>query len=246
MALDASEFTDGAKPMPVILLLDISGSMSGSKISTLNSAVETMINSFKKVAAEQVVIQLAVITFESNASLYLPLQPVENVSWHGLSAGGGTNLQDALKMAKRMVEDRSVIPSRAYRPVVILVSDGYPFDGWEQPMADFIGSGRSQKCDRMSMLIGDNSAASVMEQFLRGSGNRVFFANDASDIPTFFRFATMTTVSRATSQTPNVTVSMPDFPSQNTIAAPVTEVSATVVPSFQTTVVMTDEEQDDE
>lgn len=246
MALDASEFTDGAKPMPVILLLDISGSMYGDKISTLNSAVETMINSFRKVAAEQVVIQLAVITFESSASLYLPLQPVENVSWSELSAGGGTNLADALKMAKRMVEDRSVVPSRAYRPVVILVSDGYPFDGWEQPMADFIGSGRSQKCDRMSMLIGDNSAATVMEQFLKGSGNRVFFANDASDIPTFFRFATMTTVSRATSPTPNTTVALPDFASQNTLAATVTDASNTVAQNFQTTVVMTGEEQDDE
>ena len=32
MALDASEFTDGAKPMPVILLLDVSGSMYGDNI----------------------------------------------------------------------------------------------------------------------------------------------------------------------------------------------------------------------
>lgn len=54
MALDASEFTDCAKPMPVFLLLDISGSMGGAKIQTLNQAVETMIASFKKVAAEQV------------------------------------------------------------------------------------------------------------------------------------------------------------------------------------------------
>ena len=190
MALDITFFTDGAKPMPVILLLDTSNSMGGEKISTLNRAVETMINSFKEVAAEQVVIHLAVITFSSDASLYIPLQPVEKVSWRELSAGGGTNLAEALIMAKKMIEDRNVIPSRAYRPVVILVSDGYPFPGWEQPMADFVGSGRSQKCDRMAMLTGDNSAAPVMEQFLKGSDNRLFFANDANDISDSFRAAT--------------------------------------------------------
>lgn len=196
MALDITYFTDGAKPMPVILLLDISNSMAGEKISTLNRAVETMINSFKEVAAEQVVIHLAVITFSSSASLYLPLQPVEKVSWRELSAGGGTNLADALIMAKKMIEDRNVIPSRAYRPVVILVSDGYPFHGWEQPMADFIDNGRSRKCDRMSMMIGDKRATAVMEQFLRDSGNKVFFGNDASDIPVFFRHATKYTLNK--------------------------------------------------
>lgn len=196
MALDVTYFTDGAKPMPVILLLDISNSMGGEKISTLNRSVETMINSFKKVASEHVVIHLAVITFSSTASLYLPLQPVEKVSWRELSAGGGTNLADALIMAKKMIEDRNVIPSRAYRPVVILVSDGYPFHGWEQPMADFIDKGRSRKCDRMSMVIGDKSATAVMEQFIRDSGNRVFFGNDANDIPVFFRQATKYTINK--------------------------------------------------
>ncbi len=247
MALDASEFTDGAKPMPVFLLLDISGSMSwGDKIGTLNRAVETMIASFKKVAAEQVSIQMSVITFESRARLHIPLQPVENVTWSDLRADGGTNLADALTMAKNMIEDRSVVPSRAYRPVVILVSDGYPFDGWERPMNSFINSGRSQKCDRMSMLIGDNSAASVMEQFLRGSGNRVFFAKDAGDIPTFFHFATMTTVSRANSGAPNTTIAMPAFASENTLAATVADTQVTSVGNFQSTIVLNDEEQDDE
>ncbi len=190
MVLDPSMFVDSPKPKLVILLLDISGSMSGDKIATLNSAVETMITSFKKVVSEKVVIQLAVITFESSASLYLPLQSVENISWQGLRAGGEKNLADALIMAKRMIEDRTVVPSRAYRPVVVLVSDGFPVDGWDQPMGDFVGSGRSQKCDRLAMLTGDNSAASVMEQFLEGSGNRLFFANDANDISVFFHSAT--------------------------------------------------------
>ncbi len=39
MAFDASEFTTNAKPLPIFLVLDVSGSMSGSKITELNSAV---------------------------------------------------------------------------------------------------------------------------------------------------------------------------------------------------------------
>ena len=48
MAFDPSKYTVAkARPLPVILLLDRSGSMSGEKISTLNSAVNDMIQSFK-------------------------------------------------------------------------------------------------------------------------------------------------------------------------------------------------------
>lgn len=246
MALDASEFTDGVKPMPVILLLDISGSMRGEKISQLNRAVETMINVFKDVDAEHVAIRFAVITFNNNAHLHIPLSDIKNISWsEKLVAGGGTNLAGALKMAKGMIEDRSVIPSRSYRPVVILVSDGRPAYGWEKSMGEFIDSGRSKKSDRMSMLIGDISAISVMERFLKGSGNRVFFAADAQDISKFFHFATMTTVTRAESRTPENTVAMPDF-GDNTVTATVTDDSENFSRNLQTTIVMREDEQDDE
>lgn len=243
-SLDPSEFTDGAKPMPVFLLLDISGSMRGEKISQLNTAVDTMIAALKNISAEKVAIKLAVITFDNNAHLHLPLDFVENVTWNKLSAAGGTNLAAALKMAKEMIEDRKVIPSRSYRPAVILVSDGRPNYGWEKSMSNFIDNGRSQKSDRMSMLIGDTSAASVMEQFLRGSGNRLFFANDANDIPVFFHYATMTTVSRAQSQNPEVTVRMPQYDARNILGETVKDEPNSFV--MQQTVKMKFDEQDDD
>lgn len=37
-----------AKPLPVILLLDVSGSVRGKKIAALNKAVEEMIASFPR------------------------------------------------------------------------------------------------------------------------------------------------------------------------------------------------------
>ena len=36
MAFDASNYTTNAKPLPVLLLLDVSGSMTGSNIDELN------------------------------------------------------------------------------------------------------------------------------------------------------------------------------------------------------------------
>ena len=39
--------SNDGRPLPIFLLLDCSGSMSGEKINTLNAAVVDMINDFK-------------------------------------------------------------------------------------------------------------------------------------------------------------------------------------------------------
>jgi len=218
MAFDASKYTTNAKPLPVLLLLDVSGSMSGRNIDELNKAVSLMINEFKRTVAKEISLFVSVITFSNNANIHIPMQPVEGITWHDLSASGGTNLSAALYQAKSMIEDRNIVPSRAYRPAVILVSDGYPNPNWEKSMREFIESGRSSKCDRMAMLIGESGAANVMNEFLKGSGNPLFFARDANDISKFFKFVTMTTTTRTLSKAPNTVVAMPTFDKENILA----------------------------
>ncbi len=246
MAFKAGEYTDEAKALPVILLLDISGSMSGSKITTLNQAVRTMLEEFKRISSGETQIRFGVITFESEARVHIPLQNVENVSWRDLHAGGGTNLMDALVLVKNLYEDRNVIPSRSYRPTVILVSDGMPDSGWEDPMKAFITTGRSIKANRMSMLIGDNSAAQVMLQFLQGSGNPLFFARDAGDISKFFQYVTETTTAQA--KNPDDPVASPTYDPENTIAAtaPTEVATASTATPMATVTVNNDEGDEDE
>lgn len=218
MAFDPSNFTTNSKPLPVLLLLDVSGSMYGSRITELNKAVNIMINEFKTTVAKEISLQMSVITFSNNANVHIPMQSVENITWKDLSASGVTNLSSALDLAKSMIENKDIVPSRAYRPAVILVSDGYPNDNWKESMRVFIESGRTSKCDRMAMLIGEQSAVEVMNEFLKGSGNRLFYANDAKDISTFFKFVTMTTTARTLSKTPNTIVAMPTFDKENTLS----------------------------
>lgn len=218
MAFDPSNFTTNSKPLPVLLLLDVSGSMQGPYITELNKAVNIMINEFKTTVAKEISLQMSVITFSNNANVHIPMQSVENITWEDLSASGGTNLSSALDLAKSMIENKDIVPSRAYRPAVILVSDGYPNDYWQESMRVFIESGRTSKCDRMAMLIGEQRAVEVMNEFLKGSGNRLFYANDAKDISTFFKFVTMTTTARTLSKTPNTIVAMPTFDKENTLS----------------------------
>ena len=55
--------TPKAKPTPVVLLLDVSLSMSGEKIDNLNKAVEDMLEAFAQEEKMETEILVSVITF---------------------------------------------------------------------------------------------------------------------------------------------------------------------------------------
>lgn len=218
MAFDPSKYTVAkARPLPVILLLDRSDSMGGEKISTLNSAVNEMIESFKSAGQGEVEINLGIISFGDGGATYdLPLQPVSGITQIALSANGGTPMGMALKMAKDLIEDKETIPSKGYRPAVVLVSDGAPNDNWQLPMENFISGGRSSKCERFAMAIGTSQEDPVLNKFLSGTENKVFLANEANKIRDFFKFVTMSVSVRSRSQNPNALLPAASNPSSLT------------------------------
>lgn len=210
MAFDPSKYTVAkAKPLPVVLLLDTSSSMNTggeqSKIVELDSAVRDMIKDFAHEEQLETEIQISVITFGYNGvQLALPYTNASKVEMKKLEAQGNTPMGMALRMAKDMIEDKETTPSRAYRPLVILCSDGAPNDDWEGPMDNFIKDGRSSKCDRMAMAIGSDANEVVLKRFIEGTENPLFYAKDASSMHKFFKFVTMSVATRSHSQNPNV------------------------------------------
>lgn len=210
MAFDPSKYTVAkAKPLPVVLLLDTSSSMNAggeqSKITELDSAVRDMIKDFANEEQLETEIQVSVITFGDNGvQLALPYTNASKVEMKKLEAQGNTPMGMALRMAKDMIEDKETTPSRAYRPLVILCSDGAPNDDWEGPMDNFIKDGRSSKCDRMAMAIGSDANETVLKRFIEGTENPLFYAKDASSMHKFFKFVTMSVATRSHSQNPNM------------------------------------------
>lgn len=182
-----------ARPLPIILLLDTSGSMDGHRIDALNSAVKDMINSFSEQDSIRAEIQVAIITFGAEVKLHTDLTPARNIHWTDLTAMGMTPLGGALDLAKEIIEDKKKITSRSYRPTVIVVSDGMPNDNWVQSLENFM-QGRSGKCDRWAMAIGDGANKELLKKFVNNDDEYVFEASDAYQIKKFFKVVTMSTL----------------------------------------------------
>lgn len=204
-----------AKPLPVILLLDTSGSMSiDDNIGTMNRAVREMIRDFQKAANSEANISVAIVTFGKTTGVYQRLKDVSEMDPDSINMEcyGMTPLGAALAAAKAIIEDKEQIPSRSYRPTVVLVSDGEPNDDWEAALNAFMNEGRSSKCYRMAMGIGvtkGTQAYKVLQQFVSNE-ERVFDASNASEISEFFQYVTISTTSRTASANPNMIPSFAD------------------------------------
>ncbi len=201
-----------ARTLPVILLADVSGSMSVyGKIGALNQAVAEMISTFAEEEEGRAEIQVAVITFGGTAQLHLPLQAAKEIEWTHMNAAGGTPMGHAMELAADLIDDREAIPSRAYRPTIVLVSDGQPTDAWEQGLTRLTGEGRGAKASRMALAIGADADESMLARFVGGEEPTVYKAEDARRIRDFFQFLTMSVTSRSRSANPNAVPQVSDM-----------------------------------
>lgn len=186
------EFTAQPKRvLPLILLADTSSSMR-EWMGELNTAIRDMLGTLKEQESLKAEIHISFITFgNGGAKLHTALTPVSNIEFNDFTEGGMTPLGGALRIAKDMVENREIITSKSYAPIILLLSDGEPNDdGWEDEMHRFINDGRSKKCMRMSLGIGRDYDYDVLKSF--SSSSEVYEAKDSTNIIDFFKFMTMT------------------------------------------------------
>ena len=202
------EFTvASARPLPVVLLADVSGSMAADgKIAALNAAVAEMQAAFAEEDDAQAEIHMAVVTFGGRAELHLPLAPAAQVQWTNMQADGMTPMGAALDIVTDLIEDRERVPSRAYTPTVVLISDGLPNDEWQGPLKRFHDSERAAKAQRFALGIGADADHDVLRAFLGDPEGRVFEALEAREVRKFFRRVTMSVTARSRSGQPNLAV----------------------------------------
>jgi uncharacterized protein YegL len=201
-------FLHTARPLPVFLLIDTSGSMDEpGKIDAVNQAVRIMVNTLADESGYQADLLLALITFgDKEAKVHQPLAPTGEVNFVPLTARGRTPMGGALRLLRGLIEDQTIVPSRAYRPTVLLVSDGIPTDDFEAALEEFNTSPRASKVLRYSMIIGDDpgdEGAGVLRNFMGSENAVVFHAQEARDIRKAFKFVTMSVTARTRSATPD-------------------------------------------
>jgi len=203
------------RALPVFILLDISGSMKGEKIETVNVALKEMINSFKKIENPKGIIELCLVTFgNQQANIIKPLSQIDDEDVYTLSADGSTPMAMAFDKVYEMIEDKDIVSSRSYTPTIVLISDGNPTDfdptdksieeimQWESLRRIHSGT-RSSKATKLAMGIGCDFDINILRAFINNSEIPVISARDNNTISKFFEWVTMSISIRSVSTNPN-------------------------------------------
>ena len=127
--------------LPVYLLLDVSGSMSGEPIAAVENGIQTMHAALLNDPDAPIIAYLSVITFSDSAQQVVPLTELYQFVPPQLKVGGMTNLGGALKYVAECANREVIITENRWesdwKPLVFIMTDGAATDNIEDGLAEF-------------------------------------------------------------------------------------------------------------
>lgn len=122
--------------LPVYLLLDTSGSMTGDPIEAVKSGLQMLIASLRQDPYALETAYISVITFSSDAKQIVPLTELSQFQAPNIEATGTTAMGESLALladcVQREVKKGTADQKGDWKPVVFMLSDGSPTDDLEK------------------------------------------------------------------------------------------------------------------
>ncbi|MET0572494.1 MAG: VWA domain-containing protein [Pedobacter agri] len=175
--------------LPVYLLLDTSGSMSGEPIEAVKNGVQVMISSLRQNPQAIETAFLSVITFDSAAQQIIPLTDLASFQMVDLRATGVTALGEALKLVSNRMENEVAKTTTEqkgdWKPLVFIMTDGIPTDDWLPGLAEF----KKQKVAfTVACAAGSGADTTVLKQITENVVS--LDTADSASIGKFFQWVT--------------------------------------------------------
>ena len=153
-----------AQALPVVLMLDTSASMAGERIHELTRAVEQFLEQLKSIQSDDVAVLLSIITFDSTATVFVPLTPVAELSsLPRFVASGGTSLGAGLRLLASQFRDPSYIPRSSRNPSIVIMTDGYATDDWRVALDALNSTPLGRRSKIICVALGRDADVSMLQ-----------------------------------------------------------------------------------
>ena len=171
------------KVMTLFYLIDTSGSMSGSKIQQVNSAIEEVMAQLDDISRnnDDAEIKIAVLTFDNKVEWQTPRPMSPNDFNMGtLVANGLTYLGKACTELEAKLSRTEFLNTKAgaYPPIILLLSDGAPSDNFESGLSKLKSNNWFKRSIKIAFAIGHDADRDVFSRFT-GSKEAVIDVNNA-------------------------------------------------------------------
>lgn len=159
------------RKMTLFFVIDTSGSMAGSKIGSVNDAIENVLPMIGEISDENPDAEINVAALEfSTGTRWLYDEPKEakEFIWQKVEADGLTSLGEACEeLNKKLSRNGGFMssPSGCFAPAIILLSDGGPTDNFEGGLKSLQGNSWYKNAIKIAIAIGDDVDMEVLKQF---------------------------------------------------------------------------------
>ena len=183
------------RTMVLFFLVDVSGSMFGSKIGTVNVAIEEIVPELKDLSENNAdaQIKIATLAFSSGAH-WVDDKPIEaeKFRWNYLNANGLTDLGEACnKLNDKLSKDEFMCDATgSFAPAIFLLSDGCPTDNYKHGLDKLKQNNWFKKAIKIAIAIGDDANKDVLEEFT-GSSESVITVHTPEALKKWIQFVSV-------------------------------------------------------
>lgn len=187
------------KVLPIIYVIDTSGSMCGEKIASVNEAMHETIEVLKEVSNKNpdAKVQVAALSFSSGANWVTSkkgLEDLEDFFWNDIQAGGVTDLGAALNELNNKMSRSEFLKSDTgfCIPVLMFMSDGEPTDEWEKSLKKIQNENKWYKnATKIAIAVGDDARKDILAKVV-GNTEAVIAVNDIELLKRLIKVASVT------------------------------------------------------
>ena len=159
------------RKMTLFFVIDTSGSMVGSKIGSVNDAIENVLPMIGEISDENpdAEINVAALEFSTGTRwLYDEPKDAKEFIWQQVEADGLTSLGEACRELNHKLSRNGGFmssPSGCFAPAIILLSDGGPTDDFAGGLQVLQGNSWFKHAIKIAIAIGDDADKDVLKQF---------------------------------------------------------------------------------
>lgn len=184
------------RTMVLFFIVDTSGSMDGTKIGTLNQAIEDVIPEIRELSENNAdaSIKIAVLEFSSGARWVTPAPvPADGFEWEYLNAIGLTDFGEACKALNEKLSRNSFMSdiTGSFAPAIFLLSDGAPTDSYRDGLDMLWNNNWFKKAIKVAVAIGDDANKAVLAEFT-GDDESVLSVHNPESLKKMIRFVSVT------------------------------------------------------
>lgn len=156
------------RQMVLFFVVDTSGSMQGTKIGAVNTAIREVLPELKDAGGSDVDLKVACLTFSSGCKwMYSTPIASDSFQWNNVDADGVTDLGSAcLELSEKLSKNGFLkAPSGSVAPAIFLMSDGEPTDDFESGLNLLQQNNWFKHAIKVAVAIGDDANKDVLAKF---------------------------------------------------------------------------------